>query len=326
MTSLFLTTASSDNSVVPPGLESLGPLFPALKPSTPSRQNRACWGPRRWAKFVRPSGAFGRLHKRPADQHHGYQQHDPGCECVPDPPPHHAKTGRAGDPGAGLSSFAPPGLSGGYTNARLISTMATNSTTPVANVYQINFFSIGSSGSYSRSIFCSSSNKRGSVISSPLHDWRQHPVEEQPRDEQPNPDDVSEQTKHVDRRQLGNALLPELAEVGQRSNGKERHHKKDGAENVSLAHGCLDLRHQGRHRRAEGENDPECNHVAQDELRETLPDFARPNFLTRARFDLGRPYPSQNKGPDANENVDEDFDRGADAHDPSGLVSDAGNS
>src|SRR5208282_3571783 len=32
----------SENSVVPPGLESLGPLFPALK---------------RWAKLVRPSGA-----------------------------------------------------------------------------------------------------------------------------------------------------------------------------------------------------------------------------------------------------------------------------
>src|SRR5208282_29332 len=30
---------------------------PALKPSTPSRQNRACWGPRRWAKLGRPSGA-----------------------------------------------------------------------------------------------------------------------------------------------------------------------------------------------------------------------------------------------------------------------------
>ena len=40
--------------------------------------------------------------------------------------------------------------------------------------------------------------------------------------------------------------------------------------------------------------------------------------------DIGRPHPSQHKGPDANEDVDEDFDRGADAHDPSGLVSDAG--
>jgi penicillin amidase len=45
------------SSVVPPGLESFVPLFPALKPSTPSRQNRACWGPRRWAKLGRPSGA-----------------------------------------------------------------------------------------------------------------------------------------------------------------------------------------------------------------------------------------------------------------------------
>src|SRR5208282_2287853 len=46
-----------ENSVVPPGLESLLPLFPALKLSTPSRQNRACWGPRRWAKLDRPSRA-----------------------------------------------------------------------------------------------------------------------------------------------------------------------------------------------------------------------------------------------------------------------------
>src|SRR5208337_3321997 len=34
--------------------------FPALKPSTPSRQNRACWGPRRGVKLGRPSGAGSR--------------------------------------------------------------------------------------------------------------------------------------------------------------------------------------------------------------------------------------------------------------------------
>src|ERR1019366_3778492 len=51
-----------EDSVVPPGLEPFVPPSPALKRSTPSRQNRACWGPRRWAKFGRPSGAgFSRI-------------------------------------------------------------------------------------------------------------------------------------------------------------------------------------------------------------------------------------------------------------------------
>jgi hypothetical protein len=52
-------------SDVPPGLESFLPVFPALKPSTPSRQNRACWGPRRWATIGRPSGAvFSAISRR----------------------------------------------------------------------------------------------------------------------------------------------------------------------------------------------------------------------------------------------------------------------
>jgi hypothetical protein len=40
--------------------------------------------------------------------------------------------------------------------------------TPVPKVYQINLRSIGSRGSYSLFIFCSSSVKRGSVIPHPF--------------------------------------------------------------------------------------------------------------------------------------------------------------
>jgi peroxiredoxin len=43
-----------EKSAVPPGLESFLSVAPALKRSILARQNRARWGSRRWATFVRP--------------------------------------------------------------------------------------------------------------------------------------------------------------------------------------------------------------------------------------------------------------------------------
>jgi len=45
-------------SPVPTRLGSSLHSIPALKPSTPSRQNRACWEPRRGARLGRPSEAY----------------------------------------------------------------------------------------------------------------------------------------------------------------------------------------------------------------------------------------------------------------------------
>ena len=40
-----------------------------------------------------------------------------------------------------------------------------------------------------------------------------HAMEEQPRDDQPDPDDEAEQTDHIDGSEAGNALLPQLLKV-----------------------------------------------------------------------------------------------------------------
>ena len=55
-----------------------------------------------------------------------------------------------------------------YKNARLMKTSTNSKMTPVPKVYQINFFSIGSRGSFSTAILCISSFKRTSAIHHPF--------------------------------------------------------------------------------------------------------------------------------------------------------------
>ena len=50
---------------------------------------------------------------------------------------------------------------------------------------------------------------------------RGHAVEEQPRDEQPKPDDKTKQAHHIDDGQSADAFLHELAEVRHHADGEE---------------------------------------------------------------------------------------------------------
>ena len=57
-------------------------------------------------------------------------------------------------------------------------------------------------------------------------------MEEQPRDEQPKPDDEAEQAHHIDDGQSADAFLHELAEVRHHADGEEGEQEEDDAERV----------------------------------------------------------------------------------------------
>ena len=57
-------------------------------------------------------------------------------------------------------------------------------------------------------------------------------MEEQPRDEQPKPDDEAEQAHHIDDGQSADSFLHELAEVRHHADGEEGEQEEDDAERV----------------------------------------------------------------------------------------------
>ena len=61
-------------------------------------------------------------------------------------------------------------------------------------------------------------------------------MEEQPRDQQADPDDVSKQAEQVNRCQFRDSFLPQSSEIGERADGKEGHHKKDAAKDIGFSH------------------------------------------------------------------------------------------
>src|SRR5258707_13020849 len=109
------------------------------------------------------------------------------------------------------------------------------------------------------------------------------------------------------------------------SDGEEGHDEKDHAESVRLAHRSADLG-RGRRLRAEGKQQDrdESQHVADDEFRETLPDLADLRLVARrTNLDMVGPDISEDKGPDADEDVDEDLPRGGGPEYPAFRVVDA---
>src|SRR5207302_4553835 len=114
-----------------------------------------------------------------------------------------------------------------------------SSTTPVPRLQPISFFSTGSSGS--TGIFFSSSPSLGWLITmapgfaSGGCERRLDASEEDPGNQQPDPDDESEQAQRVHGDQLADALLPQSAEIRQHADREERQHEKDDAKHAGLA-------------------------------------------------------------------------------------------
>src|SRR5580698_10248304 len=110
---------------------------------------------------------------------------------------------------------------------------AASSARPAPRLQPISFFSIGKSGS-------------GALVASRKSGWgiRQSPKsgrerrfdagEEEPRDDEPNPDDEPEQRHQIDRSELGEALLPELTEVRHHPDREEGQDEEDHAQNVGF--------------------------------------------------------------------------------------------
>src|SRR5690349_25087189 len=97
----------------------------------------------------------------------------------------------------------------------------TRRTRPVPRLQPISFFSIGSSGSAcvlrnsSPTLICD-------MVCAPLAGQRRfHAAEEQPGNQQPDPDDESEQAHEVNRGETPDALLPEFLEIRGHPDRKE---------------------------------------------------------------------------------------------------------
>src|SRR5208337_4154459 len=212
--------------------------------------------------------------------------------------------------------------------------------TPRAMLQPMSFFSTGSRGSYS--IFCNSSisfasacgstsgtSSGGNLVSSVITTSFTHlagqgrfdPMEKDPGNPQSYPDDESEETEDVNRRQPADPLFPEFSEVGNHPDGKEGEDKEQDPEGIHPRHrGVGRFQSIGRMQADEQHND-EGDYVAQNELGKSLPDFARLDAATDA-FDLGAPDDSQDEGPDPDEDVDEDLHGSGGHHHPALFVVD----
>src|ERR1700733_13463217 len=97
--------------------------------------------------------------------------------------------------------------------------------------------------------------------------------EEEPRDDKPDPDDEPEQHQ-VDRRQLGESVLPELTEVRHHADREEGQHEENHAQHIGFAdrRGELARRASGRPQRKR-QGHEERRHEAENELRESLPNL-----------------------------------------------------
>lgn len=131
-------------------------------------------------------------------------------------------------------------------------------------------------------------------------------MEKDPGNQQPYPDDESEETEDVNGRQPADTLFPEFFEVGNHPDGKEGEDKKQDPEIIHPRYrGVGRFQSIGR-TQADEQHDDEGDDVAQNELGKSLPYFARFNAATGA-FDLGAPDDGQDEGPDPDEDVDEIF-------------------
>src|SRR6202030_1882495 len=161
------------------------------------------------------------------------------------------------------------------------------------------FFSIGSSGSTGALIsFLRSGCGMGFLFNQSARQRRLEAAEEQPGNQQPDPDHKSEQADEINRGKLAEALLPELAEVREHADRKERQDKEDDPEDVGLARrGGKRLGNLRRRSDREPERDRKHEDEAEDQFREALPDFRRPR-LVRSLVDVVGPDIAEDERPD----------------------------
>src|SRR5271166_5017137 len=88
----------------------------------------------------------------------------------------------------------------------------------------MSFFSTGSSGSAGAFI---SSRRSGMAGGLRLRKRRFDAGEEEPGNDEPDPDDEAEQRDDIDRRELGQALLPQFVEVRHDADRKEGEGEED---------------------------------------------------------------------------------------------------
>src|ERR1017187_1106240 len=178
---------------------------------------------------------------------------------------------------------------------------------PRPRLQPISFFSIGSSGSTAAlSSFLRSGCGMVSSNRSACQ-RRLEAAEEQPGNQQPDPDHKSEQADEIHRGKLAKTLLPELAEVREHADRKERQDKEDDPEDVGLARrGGERLGDFRRRSDREPERDGKDEDKAEDEFRETLPDFRRLG-LVRSLVDVVGPDIAENERPDPDEDIDENL-------------------
>ena len=149
-------------------------------------------------------------------------------------------------------------------------------------------------------------------------------MEEQPRDEQPKPNDETEQAHHIDDGQPADAFFHELAEVRHHADGEEGKQEEDDAEGVQRAGNGLAGLLQFGGLEADDEKDGERDDVAEHEAGETGPHVAPVHGAVAGLVKLGAPHPREDQGPHADEDVDEDLDGGGHHDDPAGFPVDPG--
>src|SRR6202046_3386260 len=104
--------------------------------------------------------------------------------------------------------------------------------------------------------------------------------EEEPRDDEPDPDDEAEQRHQVDGSQLAEALLPELTEVRHHSDREEGQDEEDHPQHIGFANRRDEFsRRAGGGSQRKRESDEERQDEAEDELGESLPDLAELRLL-----------------------------------------------
>ena len=144
-------------------------------------------------------------------------------------------------------------------------------------------------------------------------------MEEQPRDEQPKPDDKTKQAHHIDDGQSADAFLHELAEVRHHADGEEGEQEEDDAERVQRTGNARAGLLQLGGLEADDEENGKRDDIAEHKAGETGPHVAPVHGPVAGLVKLGAPYPCEDQGPHADEYVDEDLDGGGDHDDPAGI-------
>src|SRR5207245_2295529 len=110
---------------------------------------------------------------------------------------------------------------------------------------------------------------------------RFHAVEEQPGDDQADPNDESEQTNQINRRQPSDPFLPQLIEVRDDADSEEAQDEEQNAEGIGTGGDGLRGRHAARRQEAENQKHQERDRVTENKIREALPDFKGTNSFAR---------------------------------------------